>query len=180
MSKEKRVFGSLNSRKIKLGIVTTVTALVIVAVIVVLNQPQPGMTFILYGRVAPVLGITINSKLEVLEIESDSIAQKTGFQRGDVLIEIDGVTLTSAKQAKDLIAQKLRELGRVAGVTPDEAAAISVPQNVIPDIAVTIKRNAQELTLRVKPQKMFSPLAVVNNKQLLATATPVPSEETYI
>jgi len=84
-----------------------------------------------YGEPRAALGITVDLNQgtgKITKIRPGSVAEKNGFQVGDVVIQIDDVAIQSAKQVVDMISEK----------SPGDW------------IHVTLDRNGQRLRFRVK------------------------------
>lgn len=59
-----------------------------------------------YGvRAAPVLGLVVDKRLQVVDVDPGGAGEQAGVQRGDVLLAIDGVTIASTAGAKQLVTQ---------------------------------------------------------------------------
>ncbi len=59
-----------------------------------------------YGvRAAPVLGLVVDKRLRVVDVDPGGVGEQAGVQRGDVLLVIDGVTIASSAGAKQLVNQ---------------------------------------------------------------------------
>ena len=99
----------------------------------------------------PVLGLVVDQRMNVLEIEMGSAAEKAGVKRGDVLKRLGGTGVTSAAEAR----------GRFQQAKKGE------------NMAVIVARGGQDMTLQVtvatRPDRPGQP-----------TPTAVPQDQMYL
>jgi len=107
-------------------------------------------------KIGPDFGLVIDDKLQVVEVEVNSAAQKAGIKTGDTLESIDNTTLATPKDARDAARQ---------AVTTNRSATF------------VLNRNGQKLSLQVAPG---STSGRGPNSRPGATATPVPSNYGYL
>jgi len=107
-------------------------------------------------REAPVLGVVVDSKMRVLQVEAGGAAEKVGIRAGDLLVALGGTELTSPSTGKSLI-------GRAALAAQGSPVALPV--------ALTRKGQPLTVTAQLKPPQRRSGMP---------TPTAVPYDEYYL
>jgi len=107
-------------------------------------------------REAPVLGVVVDSKMRVLQVEAGSAAQDVGIRPGDILVSLGGAALTDVSTGKGLIWQATRAA---------QTSPVALP--------VVLTRSGQPLTVtaQLKPPKRW---------RGMPTPTAVPYDEYYL
>lgn len=107
---------------------------------------------------APVIGITADKGLRVLDIESGSTAERAGIQPGDILQRVNNVSLAPAID----VAGVWNIIYQVRSVI-DQSGGQTLP--------LVVSRNGRLLTLAVLP--------AANPHPNQPTPTAVPQEQVY-
>lgn len=113
------------------------------------NQPVPGET-VFALEPAPVLGVVVNRKMQVVYVEKGGAADKGGLQEGDILKIVNSKSVSQPNAARE--------------------AFYSI--NSSRKSTLIILRGGQEITLEIRP-------APPPSRAGQATPTPVPQDMTY-
>jgi len=86
----------------------------------------------------PILGLVTNNKYEIIDVMSGSAADKAGLQRGDIIVELDGISFRNKNFSLEQAQQQIRDITSTL-----EGQWVSI----------TIDRRGQELTLTIQPTR---------------------------
>jgi hypothetical protein len=146
----------------------------VVGVIIVLGAGSTqGPAF--YGMVEPELGIAVDGNFVVVDVLSNSPAEKAGVQRGDVLKKVgkqDMVVPSAMKKLTDT------EIKSAMGEIPDANGGTRVKYQAVP---IIVGRGAGRLTIAITPAS--PPFTAINTSALkgpLPTPTAAPEGLTYL
>jgi S1-C subfamily serine protease len=111
-------------------------------------------SIVLYA--APVIGLTLNQDLRVLDVQPGSAAEQAGIQRGDVLAKIGTTPLEAGIPSATLL-----------GLVQDLIAAQAHQA-----VQLTVVRDGQEIAVAVQP-------TAPNGTPNQPTPTAVPANQVY-
>lgn len=116
---------------------------------------------------APEMGLVVDEKLNVVDIDAGSPAEKVGIQKGDVLISIGGVPFTEKEKADAVIQEFPGEAAYEALAKGEEWQGKLWP--------LVLERNGEKIEVTIMP----APPGVWWGLSPLPTPTPMNPEEPF-